>query len=132
MIRGGGPRTERGPSRSYRRPSAVVRSHLPEPHHPLGRARRQAIEVGMDGIEILARRSRAGWPHHDDGLGGRPGPARGLTQNENWIGPLRSHQPIHHFDRYRAKGRKRRDRFFVLALVREVDEDGLVELALLV
>src|SRR5262249_57073989 len=114
-----------------RRPSSIVRSYLPEPHHALGSARREAIEVGVDGIEILAQRLRAAWPHHDDGLGDRPVPARRLTENEDWIRPLRSHQSIHHFDRYRAKRRKRRDRFLVLALLRAVDENGRVELAVL-
>ena len=85
MIRDGGPRTERGTPRSYRRPSVVVRSHLPEPHHPLGSARRQAIEVGMDGIEILARRSRAGRPHHDD---------EGASRRESSLRPFVSISPI--------------------------------------
>src|SRR5262249_58495223 len=106
MIRDGGPRTERRAPRSCRRPSSV-----------------------LGGAVAPARTaSRAGqWS-----ATGGPVPARRLTENEDRIGPLRSHQPIHHFDRYRAQRRKGRDGFVVLGLLREVDEDGRVELAILV
>jgi hypothetical protein len=68
-------------------------------------------------------------PRHDDCLHRRPSPARRLAENEDRIGPVAAHQPIHHVERHPAKTGERRDRFLVLPLAGEVDERRLVELA---
>ena len=108
------------------------RAHLPEPHDALRGGGRQPVEIGD-------RRRRAPGddvplplgPRHDDRARGRPAPAGRLAKDQNRIGPVAAHQPVHHVDRHRAKPRQRHDRLLVFAGLGEVHKLGLVELAAL-
>ena len=79
-------------------------SRLPEPHHALRGRRRQPLEIGIGGVERLARRrALAARPCHDERLDGRPSPAGRLAKDQDRVGPVAAHQPVHHLDRHRRK-----------------------------
>src|SRR5262245_32469410 len=108
----------------------VVRSRLPEAHHALGGGRRQPVEIGVGGVEALARHPLPSRPRRDDRPHCRPTPARRLAQDEHGIGAIAAHQPVHHLDRNLAQASQRGHHLLVLLLPGELDQRCLVELAL--